>query len=79
LYFAPSHYGAAQFGKSFDFGDMHVITDRLENIQDFDDVTADFIVLLREILPNVQPPLRLRRQTNCLLKLLPSTAMSDSI
>jgi hypothetical protein len=56
LYFAPSRYGAAQFGKSFDFGDMHVITDRLENIQDFDDFPADFIVLLREILPNVQPP-----------------------
>ena len=70
LYFAPNHYGAAQFGKIFDFGDMHVILDRLDNIQDFDDFPADFIVLLREMFGNVQPPTQLAEADHLFTELI---------
>lgn len=57
LYFSPESIGATQCRKAFPQGQMNVVFDTLDNMQDFDDHEPDFIRLLTHIKDNVQVPL----------------------
>ena len=56
LYFSPNYYHAAHYRKEFEEGDMHLVLDKLDSIQEFDDHNADFIRFLSHLLGNISVP-----------------------
>ena len=70
LFFAPGHYGAAQYGKPFNSGNMHVVLDTLENLQDFDDCPHDYITLLNGMCGRVPVPVTMEEADSSFLRIV---------